>query len=321
MQIDFLLAQTQQFHIRQRHHGKSLIDLERVDVFLLHTRVLQRFRDRQRGRGCEFRRCLRRVAPAEDLSDGFEVVFLERGFGAEDYGCGAVGEGGGVGRGDGAAVGEEGRLDGLELLNVERHLRFIVFIDHRRRLAPRTRNLNRGNLRLEFPGFLGGLCFLDTADGVVVLRFAAEAVVRGAFFALQAHVFALAVGVCEAVAEDAVDELDVAEFSPVAEGGQVVWGVGHGFGAAGDDDVGAGGHDGLGAEDHGFDGGGADFVEGGADGGVGEAGVEGTLAGGVLAETGGVLVGCLEIERGWGRVVVLGRENVAEEDFFDIFGL
>lgn len=77
----------------------------------------------------------------------------------------------------------------------------------------------------------------------------------------------------------------------------------------------------MGAEDHGFDGGGADFVEGGADGGVGEAGVEGTLAGGVLAETGGVLVGCLEIERGWGRVVVLGRENVAEEDFFDIFGL
>jgi len=41
----------------------------------------------------------------------------------------------------------------------------------------------------------------------------------------------------------------------------------------------------LGAEDEGFYGGGADFVDGGADGGVWEGGVEGALAGGVLAET------------------------------------
>jgi len=41
----------------------------------------------------------------------------------------------------------------------------------------------------------------------------------------------------------------------------------------------------LGAEDEGFYGGGADFVDGGADGGVGEGGVESALAGGILAET------------------------------------
>jgi len=41
----------------------------------------------------------------------------------------------------------------------------------------------------------------------------------------------------------------------------------------------------LGAEDEGFYGGGADFVDGCADGGVGKGGVEGALAGGVLAET------------------------------------
>ena len=62
-------------------------------------------------------------------------------------------------------------------------------------------------------------------------------------------------------------------------------GVGHGFGAAGYDAGCCACHYGLGAQDDGFEGGGADFVDGGADDGVGDAGVEGGLAGGVLAET------------------------------------
>lgn len=93
----------------------------------------------------------------------------------------------------------------------------------------------------------------------------------------------LAVGVREAIAEDAVDEFLVTEFGAGAEVGEVVGGVGHGFGAAGDDHVGVAGHDGLGTEDDGFDAGGADFVYGGADCAVVEAGAECALAGWVLA--------------------------------------
>lgn len=93
------------------------------------------------------------------------------------------------------------------------------------------------------------------------------------------------VGVGQAVFEEAVDEGVVAVFAALAQGGEVVGDVGHGFGAAGDDAGGVAGHDGLGGEYDGFGAGGADFVYGGADGGVGETGVEGALAGRVLADT------------------------------------
>ena len=71
-------------------------------------------------------------------------------------------------------------------------------------------------------------------------------------------------------------------------------GVGHGFGAACYDGGGTAGHDCLRAEDDGFEGGGADFVYGGADGGVRHAGAEGALAGWVLTKTGrmGQYAGC-----------------------------
>lgn len=91
------------------------------------------------------------------------------------------------------------------------------------------------------------------------------------------------VGVGEAVFQDPVDEGGVAEFGAGAQGGEVVRRVGHGFGAAGDDAGGGACHDGLGAEDDGFEAGGADFVDGRAGDGVGEAGVQSALSGGVLA--------------------------------------
>lgn len=67
--------------------------------------------------------------------------------------------------------------------------------------------------------------------------------------------------------------------------------VGHGFGAAGDDDGGAARLDRLGAEDDGFEARGADFVDGRADGAGGEGCVDGALAGGVLAQTGWRVLG------------------------------
>ncbi len=63
--------------------------------------------------------------------------------------------------------------------------------------------------------------------------------------------------------------------------------VGHGFGAAGNDARGVARHDRLGGEDDGFGAGSADFVDGGANGGITQAGVDCALASGILAETDG----------------------------------
>lgn len=94
-----------------------------------------------------------------------------------------------------------------------------------------------------------------------------------------------AVGVREAIFQESVHKGIVAVFAAFAEGGEVVGDVGHGFRTASHDDGGVAGHDCLGREDKGLGSGSADFVHGGADGGICETGVDGALAGGVLAET------------------------------------
>lgn len=65
-----------------------------------------------------------------------------------------------------------------------------------------------------------------------------------------------------------------------------MWDVGHGLGAARDDDGGVAGHDCLGAEYDGLQAGGTDFVDGGADCSDREGGVECALTCWVLTEAG-----------------------------------
>ena len=72
-----------------------------------------------------------------------------------------------------------------------------------------------------------------------------------------------------------------------------MWGVGHGFRATCYYHVCVTRLDGLCAEDYGFERGGADFVYCGCDDGLGEAGAEGALAGGILAEAEGGLDGSI----------------------------
>lgn len=94
----------------------------------------------------------------------------------------------------------------------------------------------------------------------------------------------LLVGVGQAILEDTVDEGLVAVLGAGAEVGQVVWGVGHGLGAASDDDVGSSEHDVLSTEDDSLETRGADLVHGGGNGAVGETSADGTLAGRSLAK-------------------------------------
>ena len=57
----------------------------------------QRFRDGERRCGCEFRGLLRGVAPAEDFRQRFQIIGFQKGFGDENEGGRAVGEGDALG--------------------------------------------------------------------------------------------------------------------------------------------------------------------------------------------------------------------------------
>jgi hypothetical protein len=142
--------------------------------------------------------------------------------------------------------------------------------------------------------------------------------VFSALLALESHVLLL-VRIGQTVLEHAIDERLVAKLGARPEVGEVVRGVGHGFGTASDDNVCIAGYDCLGAEDQGFDGGGADFVHSGCDGGLGEASTEGDLAGRVLSEAGCTV--SVYMGRELCRVGLLCRENVAYEDLLDVGGL
>ena len=83
--------------------------------------------------------------------------------------------------------------------------RFVVLVNGNHRLSSSTTDLNGGNFLNKPPGFLSRLCFLVRADAVVVLVLACEAVVVGAFLALQTHVLLL-VGVGQAVLKDTIDK-------------------------------------------------------------------------------------------------------------------
>lgn len=170
---------------------------------------------------------------------------------------------------------------------VQTHVLWLVIaVDGDGRLAASYGHLDGSNLRLEPAGLFSGNGLFVGPNAVLVLVLATEAVVVCTLLALQAHVLLL-VCVGEAVLEHAVDQRLVAKLCTVPHVGQVVGRVGHALGAGGHDDVGIPSDDGLRADNKGFDGRGADLVDGCGDGRLGQASANGTLAGGVLAETEG----------------------------------
>ena len=121
--------------------------------------------------------------------------------------------------------------------------------------------------------------------------------VLGALLSLQSHVLFL-VRICKTILQHAIDERLVTELCTGAKVGEVVRGIGHALSTASDDDVGISGDDGLGTDNEGLDGRGADLVDGGADNGFGQSSAEGTLAGRVLAKAGDRLSDGLKAQAG-----------------------
>jgi hypothetical protein len=200
-------------------------------------------------------------------------------------------------------------------------LGLIVLVHSLRRLPPSSRNLNRCNLLLEPARLSRSNSLLITPNAVVVLLLPVEAMVISALLALETHVLLL-IRVGKTILEHAIDERLVSKFGADSQVGQVVGGVGHGLGAAGDDDVRVASYDRLGTEDQGFDRGCTHFVYSGCDRGLGETGAEGDLAGGVLSEAGNsVRIRRRKRVPGFKGLFLLRREHIAHEDLLDIFGL
>lgn len=141
----------------------------------------------------------------------------------------------------------------------------------------------------------------------------------------ESHRLAI-VCVREAIADDTIDHGLVPVAGAGARRGNVVRRIGHRLGTACDHDVGTAGKDRLGTEDDGFHTGGTDFVDGGADGGVREAGDDCTLAGRVLAQaaevglaTEGSFMMCFFYSHSidWTGCVLCG-ENISKENFLDL---
>ncbi len=128
----------------------------------------------------------------------------------------------------------------------------------------------------------------EAFDGIGILVLPGEPEMPGVVFAEYAHQGPLLVGILEAVQEHGVLDHVVAEPRTGAMLGQQIGRVGHGFhAAAGNQDIGSAGGQGLVAEDGGLHSRTAHLVDSGRLHRLWQAGGERGLAGGSLAEPGG----------------------------------
>lgn len=104
VKVDLVLAQTAKLHICESDNTESLVDLESVNVLLLHTGVLDGLWHGEGGCGGEVHRGVLGFTPAENLCNRLEVELLELGLGNENEGGCTVGKGRGVGCSDGTVL-------------------------------------------------------------------------------------------------------------------------------------------------------------------------------------------------------------------------
>ena len=152
---------------------------------------------------------------------------------------------------------------------------------------------------VEFAGLLGSFGLLLRGNGEGVLGFAGESVFFRQIFGGDPHVEVVE-GAPQAVLDQGIDQFPVAHALAVAGVGQYMRGVGHGFLAPGDDEVGVAAGDGLSGQMYGLEPGAADLVDGHGGGLPGQPGLDGGLAGRVLAGPAG--------------------EHLAHDDFIHLVG-
>ena len=142
------------------------------------------------------------------------------------------------------------------------------------------------DLIVEAAGILGGLGLLLGGSGEGVLLGTGDTPHVVDVLGGGAHVIVVE-SVPQAVLDHGVDHLLVAHASAPAGVGSGIGSGAHVLGTAADDDVAVTGQDGAGALDDGLHAGAADHTHGVGGNGIGDTGLDGDLAGDVLAQTGG----------------------------------
>ncbi|MPM28441.1 hypothetical protein SDC9_74967 [bioreactor metagenome] len=156
------------------------------------------------------------------------------------------------------------------------------------------------DLVVKAAGSLSGGALLLGGDGKSVQFFTGDAPLVADVLGGNAHMI-LVKGVGQTVVHHGVDHFGVAHAGAIAGGGNGIWSGGHVFGAAGHNDVGVTGENGAASLDDALHAGAADHADSVGGDGDGNACFQGSLAGYVLAQTGG--------------------EDAAEHDFIDLLGL
>lgn len=110
VQVDLIFLNTKNLHVSEGNDTESLVDLESIDSRELHLCVLQSLGHGERWGSGELGGVLLSVTPAEDLSNGLEAVLLDSLLRGKYESSSAIGEGRGVGSGDGSVSRLEGRL-------------------------------------------------------------------------------------------------------------------------------------------------------------------------------------------------------------------
>ena len=281
--IDFGFIDAQNLIESHRHHGKSLVDLKKVDLAGTDAGPFHRQRSSNGWGSGEPLGLLLSVGKSEDFCNGFETQFFHHFFAGQNKCRRAIIQGTGVGRSDGSGFAESWS-EGRDFAKI---YFFIFFIFQQvDGIALALGDADRYYFVFE-PAILRRLGSQGIgANGKFILGFAGNVELGGGGVAAGAHGLVV-VGIGEAVFGEPVYEFHVAVFAAPTRRRHVVGDVAHTFHTARYHQIGVTQHDGLRAVHDGFHAGSAHFIDGGTRYSVGDSSTSGSLPGGGLAQIGG----------------------------------
>ncbi len=292
--VDLVVVQIQIAHRGHGDDGERLVDLEQIHLGRGPAGLLEHFANRTDGRGGEPRGCLRMGGVSAYLGAHPQTAPLGLRAAHHHQRRGAVGDGAGVGRGDGAAFAE----GGLEMRNLVEPGLARLLVDGDLAFACAAAHGDRDDLALEAAVFDGGLRAGERRDRECVLGLAGELVGLRAVLGEAAHETALVEGILETVDEHVIEHAAVTHAIAAAGLLEQIRRVAHALHAAGHHDLVAAGAQQIVGEHGRLHARPAHLVDGRAAGFLAEAGAEGGLPG--------------------GRLSLAGGQNAAHDDFLDV---
>ena len=284
--------------------GKRLVGLNEVNVVDGHASFRHGLAGGGHGAHAHDLRVHTALAPADELGHGLQAIFLHSFAGSQDDGSRAIIDTRGIGRSDpllalilGFLLASDlegvynfgiGRLgahgEGApqlgDTLSGDASLGIFVLLEVHH--VPLNLHGDGDNLGLKLPGSLGGFGLLLGSGGELVLLLAGDAPDVVDIFRSGPHVVVV-IGIPEAVLDHGVHQLLVAHAGTPAGIHRGKGSGAHVLSTTADNHVGVPGQDGTGALNERLHAGTADHAHGVGGNGIGNAGLDGDLAGHVLA--------------------------------------